>query len=78
MNAANPPEQSKGLGGNIGCKDKKCFAICRERRLSPDPSIPKSYSIRYTGFNQLRYFQDAHFILIMDVGKERHTIIGLW
>ena len=22
LNAANSPEQSKGLGGNIGCKDK--------------------------------------------------------
>ena len=23
LNAAKPPEQSKGLGGNIGCKVKK-------------------------------------------------------
>ena len=22
INAAKPPEQSKGLGGNIGCEDK--------------------------------------------------------
>ena len=23
LNAAKPPEQSKGLSGNIGCKDKR-------------------------------------------------------
>ena len=33
MNAAKPPEQSKGLGGNIGCK--VCSAInWRLRRQS--------------------------------------------
>ena len=25
LNAAKPPEQTKGLGGNIGCKVKKIY-----------------------------------------------------
>ena len=29
LNAAKPPEQSEGFGGNIGCKDKSLHGIKR-------------------------------------------------